>query len=84
MNDSSSVAGRPIPSFPSVPTTLRLNEVLAFIQTQQEQDPPKARRAGKQRTRYEPTGRKPGGNNTLRDRRRRATEEALVTSMPAE
>ena len=62
----------------------RLNEVLAFIRTQQEQDPPKARRAGKQRTRYEPTGRKSGGNNTLRDRRRRATEEALVTSMPAE
>ncbi|MFW6188248.1 MAG: ANTAR domain-containing protein [Actinomycetota bacterium] len=29
MNDSSSVAGRPIPSFPSVPTTLRLHEVLA-------------------------------------------------------
>lgn len=34
----------------------RLTEVLAFIQTQQEKDPPKTRRAGKQRTRYEPKG----------------------------
>ena len=62
----------------------RLTEVLAFIQTQQDQDPPKARRAGKQRTRYEPTGRKPGGNNTLRDRRWKAAEVAQATSMPAE
>ncbi len=39
----------------------RLGAVLAMIKDTQEKEPPKKRRAGKQRTKYEPTGRKPPG-----------------------
>jgi len=43
-------------TYAAITESKRLTEVLAFIQTQQEKDPPKTRRAGKQRTRYEPKG----------------------------
>lgn len=54
----------------------RLGDVLAFIRTQQEQDPPKARRAGKQRTRYEPKGTVGPGRTPLLVKARRARAEA--------
>ena len=38
-----------------------LSAVLEHIKAEQDKSPPKKRRAGKQRTRYEPTGRKPPG-----------------------
>ncbi|QQO46608.1 ISNCY family transposase [Paracoccus sp. MC1862] len=54
----------------------RLTEVLAFIQTQQDQDPPSARRVGKQRTRYEPKGTVGPGRTPLLVKARRAQVEA--------
>lgn len=64
----------------------RLGEVLAFIKEQQEINPPKIRRVGKQRTRYEPTGRKPTGCKSWLDKRaeRRAAEAAQGQLPPAE
>lgn len=54
----------------------RLTEVLAFIQTQQEQSPPQARCAGKQRIRYEPKGTKSPGRTPSLVKARRARAEA--------
>lgn len=42
----------------------RLSAVLAHIKAEQDKAPPKNRRAGKQRTRYEPTGRRNDGWNS--------------------
>lgn len=42
----------------------RLGAVLAFIKQEQDKAPAKKRRAGKQRTRYEPTGRRNDGWNS--------------------
>lgn len=58
----------------------RLGAVLEFIKTEQEKDtPPKAKPAGKQRTRYKKTGRKPPGRPSNLEgyyARRRAEREA--------
>lgn len=50
----------------------RLSAVLEYIKAEQDKAPPKKRRAGKQRTRYEPTGRRNDGWNTLAARRAKA------------
>lgn len=42
-----------------------LSAVLEHIKAEQDKAPPKKRRAGKQRSRYEPTGRKPSGRPSL-------------------
>ena len=42
-----------------------LSAVLEHIKAEQEKSPPKTRRAGKQRTRYTPTGRRNDGWNSL-------------------
>ena len=42
-----------------------LSAVLEYIKVEQDKAPPKKRRAGKQRTRYEPTGRRNDGWNSL-------------------
>ncbi len=42
----------------------RLSAVLEFIKAEQDKAPPKKRRAGKQRTRYEPNGRRNDGWNS--------------------
>ncbi len=47
----------------------RLGAVLAHIQEEQDKAPPKKRRAGTQRTRYEPTGRRNDGWNSKLARR---------------
>jgi hypothetical protein len=47
----------------------RLGAVLAHIQEEQDKAPPKKRRAGTQRTRYEPTGRRNDGWNSRLARR---------------
>jgi len=49
-----------------------LSAVLEYIKAEQDKAPPKKRRAGKQRTRYEPTGRRNDGWNTLTARRAKA------------
>jgi hypothetical protein len=54
----------------------RLGAVLAYIKEEQEKTPPKKRRAGKQRTRYEPTGRRNDGWNSLAARRAKGTRKA--------
>lgn len=46
-----------------------LSAVLEHIKAEQDKAPPKKRRAGKQRTRYESTGRRNTGWNTLADRK---------------
>lgn len=48
----------------------RLSAVLEHIKAEQEKAPPKKRRAGTQKTRYEPNGRKNNGWNTLADRKK--------------
>lgn len=53
-----------------------LSAVLEHIQAEQDKAPPKKRRAGKQQTRYEPTGRRNTGWNTLADRKRIADRKA--------
>ena len=61
----------------------RLSEVLRFIKEQQENNPPKLRRVGAQRTRYEPTGRKsPGRKSWLDKRAERRAAEAQAASLP--
>lgn len=61
----------------------RLGEVLRFIKEQQENNPPKLRRVGAQRTRYEPTGRKsPGRKSWLDKRAERRAAEAQAASLP--
>jgi hypothetical protein len=54
----------------------RLSAVLEFIKAEQDKAPPKQRRAGKQRTRYEPTGRRNDGWNSLAARRAKAARAA--------
>jgi hypothetical protein len=57
--------------------------VLGHIKAEQEKSPPKTRRAGKQLTRYEPTGRKPPGRPSLIEpyyEWRRAEREARKAS----
>jgi transposase len=54
----------------------RLGAVLAHIQEEQEKAPPKTRRAGKQRTRYKPTGRRNDGWNSKYARVARETHAA--------
>jgi hypothetical protein len=54
----------------------RLGAVLEFIKAEQDKAPPKKRRAGKQRTRYEPTGRRNDGWNSLADRAARKSRGA--------
>ena len=62
----------------------RLGAVLEFIKAEQEKDtPPKAKPAGKQRTRYKKTGRKPPGRPSKMEgyyARRRAEREAAAIS----
>ena len=53
-----------------------LSAVLEHIKAEQDKAPPKKRRAGKQRSRYEPTGRRNTGWNTLADRKRNAARKA--------
>lgn len=48
----------------------RLSAVLEHIKAEQDKTPPKKRRAGKQRSRYKPTGRRNDGWNSLADRKR--------------
>lgn len=54
----------------------RLSAVLEFIKAEQDKAPPKKRRAGKQRTRYQPSGRRNDGWNTLADRKAKANRAA--------
>ena len=53
-----------------------LSAVLEHIKAEQDKAPPKKRRAGKQRSRYEPTGRRNTGWNTLADQKRIAKRKA--------
>ena len=54
----------------------RLGAVLEFIKEEQDKAAPKKRRAGKQRSRYEPTGRRNDGWNSLAARRAKETRKA--------
>lgn len=56
----------------------RLSAVLEHIKIEQDKAPPKKRRAGKQRTRYEPTGRRntEGWSSKLAQRAKKREEEA--------
>lgn len=53
-----------------------LSAVLEHIKAEQDKAPPKKRRAGKQRSRYEPNGRRNDGWNSLADRKRIADRKA--------
>jgi transposase len=53
-----------------------LSAVLEHIKAEQDKAPPKKRRAGKQRSRYEPTGRRNTGWNSLADQKRIADRKA--------
>lgn len=53
-----------------------LSAVLEHIKAEQDKAPPKKRRAGKQRTRYEPNGRRNTGWNSLADRKAKAVRKA--------
>lgn len=53
-----------------------LSAVLEYIKAEQDKAPPKKRRAGKQRTRYEPTGRRNDGWNSLAARQAKARAAA--------
>ncbi|MFT6273545.1 MAG: hypothetical protein ACJA0F_002400, partial [Dinoroseobacter sp.] len=57
-----------------------LSAVLEHIKAEQDKAPPKKRRAGKQRTRYEPTGRRNDGWNSKLAKR--AKERAQEISTP--
>ncbi len=54
----------------------RLGAVLEYIKEEQDKAPSKKRRAGKQRSRYEPSGRRNDGWNSLTDRKRIADRKA--------
>lgn len=54
----------------------RLAEVLAFIKEEQDKAPPRKQRAGKQRTRYTPTGRRSNGQNSKLARREKQNRTA--------
>ncbi|MTH61319.1 ISNCY family transposase [Paracoccus litorisediminis] len=63
----------------------RLGEILTIIKAQQEKDPLRIRRVGKQRTRYELTGRPRGRKKTILDKRaERRVAEATAARPPAE
>lgn len=64
----------------------RLGDMLAFIKTQQDADPPQVGPVGKQRTRYTPTGKRGGGRKSGLERRaeRRAAEMQAAAPPPAE
>ncbi|TNH37482.1 ISNCY family transposase [Paracoccus haeundaensis] len=64
----------------------RLGDVLAFIKTQQDVDPPQVGPVGKQRTRYTPTGKPGRGKKGWVERRaeRRAAEAQAFAPPPAE
>ena len=53
-----------------------LSAVLEHIKAEQDKTSPKKRRAGKQRSRYKPNGRRNNGWNTLADRKRNAARKA--------
>ncbi len=53
-----------------------LSAVLEHIKAEQDKAPPKTRRAGKQRSRYKPSGRRNDGWNSLADRTRIADRKA--------
>jgi hypothetical protein len=53
-----------------------LSAVLEHIKAEQENTPPRKRRAGKQRSRYKPNGRRNDGWNSLADRKRIAGRKA--------
>jgi hypothetical protein len=60
-----------------------LSAVLEFIKHEQDKAPPKKRRVGKQRTRYEPTGRRSPGRPSKLDayyERKRAEQEAAAVA----
>lgn len=59
-----------------------LSAVLEHIKAEQDKAPPKKRRAGKQRTRYKPTGRRNNGQNTLADRKAKASRSASESGRP--
>ncbi|WP_419737885.1 ISNCY family transposase [Ruegeria sp.] len=54
----------------------RLSTVLEFVKEEQEKAAPKPRRAGKQRTRYQPTGRRNDGWNSKLAKRAKARSAA--------
>jgi len=54
----------------------RLSAVLEFVKAEQDKAPPKKHRAGKQRTRYQPTGRRNDGWNSKLAKREKATRAA--------
>jgi len=60
----------------------RLSAVLEHIKVEQDKAPPKRRRAGKQRTRYEPTGRRntEGWSSKLAIRAKKKQAEAAQTA----
>jgi hypothetical protein len=58
-----------------------LSAVLEHIKAEQDQAPPKKRRAGKQSTRYQPTGKRNDGWNSKLAKR--AKEKAQATSKHA-
>ena len=64
----------------------RLGDMLTFIKTQQDTDPPQVGPVGKQRTRYTPTGKPSRGKKGWVERRaeRRAAEAQAVAPPPAE
>ncbi|TYP67153.1 integrase-like protein [Stutzerimonas stutzeri] len=64
----------------------RLGDMLAFIKTQQDTDPPQVGPVGKQRTRYTPTGKRGGGRKSRLERRaeRRAAEIQAAAPPQAE
>lgn len=60
-----------------------LSAVLEFIKQEQDKAPPKKRRAGKQRTRYEPTGRRSPGRPSKLDayyERKHAEQDAAAVA----
>ncbi len=60
----------------------RLGDMLAFIETQQDADPPLVGAVGKQRTRYTPTRKRGGGR--ISGLERRAAEAQAAAPPPAE
>ena len=61
----------------------RLGDVLAFIKAQQDAAPPQVGPAGKQRTRYTPTGKRGSGKKGWVERRaERRAAEALAAALP--
>ncbi|WP_167620160.1 hypothetical protein [Paracoccus ravus] len=62
-----------------------ISEILAIIKEQQEKDPPRIRRVGKQRMRYALTGRPRGRKRTILDKRaERLSAEVTAAPPPVE